>query len=152
MILPCHQVTCNIPFIQGCIVQWYGTEPWPLTIAEPDDPTFIIPVSNEPSVAVAVCWAMSLLFQVTWELAVTVPGFGIKYVLTCCAAAPCGIVILLAETELGEDVEVEGGEEGICCCCCCCVLVWFCDASEVTYIAKSEASARAIPIPNMTCE
>ena len=47
-----------------------------LTIAEPDDPTFIIPVSNEPSVAVAVCGAMSLLFQVTLELAVTVLGFG----------------------------------------------------------------------------
>ena len=48
-----------------------------LTIAEPDDPTLIIPVSNEPSVAVAVCGAMSLLFQVTLELAVTVLGFGI---------------------------------------------------------------------------
>jgi hypothetical protein len=60
-----HEVTCNIPFIHGCIVQRYGIVPWLLTIAEPDEPTFMIPVSNEPSVAVAVWGAMSLLFQVT---------------------------------------------------------------------------------------
>ena len=59
---------------------------------------------------------MSLLFHVTRELAETVLGFGMKYVLTCCAAAPCGIAIL-SETELGEDVGVEGGEEGSCRCC-----------------------------------
>jgi hypothetical protein len=64
---------------------------------------------------------MSLLFQVTCELAVAVLGFGKKYVLTCCADAPCGIVIL-AETGLGEDVEVEGADEGTCCCCCCCCM------------------------------
>ena len=52
-------------------------EPMVFTDAEPDDPTFIIPVSNEPSVAVAVWGAMSLLFQVTLELAVTVLGFSI---------------------------------------------------------------------------
>lgn len=55
------------------------------------------------------------------------------------------------ETELLEGgEEVEGGEDGI--CCCCCMLVWFCDASVVTYIATNAAIAREIPIPNTTCE
>lgn len=75
--------------------------------------TIIIPVSNESSAAVAVWGAMSLLLQVTLELAVTVLG------LTCCAAAPCGIVIIV-ETEILEGgVEVdERDEDGSCCCCC----------------------------------
>jgi hypothetical protein len=45
-----------------------------LTEAEPDDPTFIMLVSNDPSVAV---WgAMFLLFQVTLELSDMVLGIG----------------------------------------------------------------------------
>jgi hypothetical protein len=79
-----HEVSCKIPFIHGCIVQGYGIEPRVFTDAEPDDPTFMIPVSNDPSVAivvavavaVAVCGSMSLLFQVTLELADMVLGFG----------------------------------------------------------------------------
>jgi hypothetical protein len=75
-----HEVSCKIPFIHGCIVQGYGIEPRVLTDAEPDDPTFMIPVSNDPSVAivvaVAVWGSMSLLFQVTLELADMVLGFG----------------------------------------------------------------------------
>ena len=77
-----HEVSCKIPFIHGCIVQGYGIEPRVFTDAEPDDPTFMIPVSNDPSVAivvaiaVAVWGSMSLLFQVTLELADMVLGFG----------------------------------------------------------------------------
>jgi hypothetical protein len=71
-----HEVSCKIPFIHGCIVQCYGIEPRVFTDTEPDDPTFMIPVSHDPSVAVAVCGAMSLLFQVTLELADMVLGFG----------------------------------------------------------------------------
>ena len=37
----CHEVTCRIPFIHGCIVKWYGIEPMVFTDAEPDDPIFI---------------------------------------------------------------------------------------------------------------
>jgi hypothetical protein len=63
---------------------------------------------------------LSLLLYVGQCHYCTVLGFGMKYVLTCCAAAPCGIAIL-SETELGEDVGVEvgveGGEEGSCRCC-----------------------------------
>lgn len=44
------------------------------TVAEPDDPKFIMLVSNDPSVAV---WGdMFLLFQVTLELSDMVLGFG----------------------------------------------------------------------------
>jgi hypothetical protein len=77
-----HEVSCKIPFIHGCIVQGYGVEPRVFTDAEPDDPTFMIPVSNDPSVAivvavaVAVWGSMTLLFQVTLELADMVLGFG----------------------------------------------------------------------------
>jgi hypothetical protein len=77
-----HEVSCKIPFIHGCIVQGYGIEPRVFTDAEPDDPTFMIPVSNDPSVAivvavaVAVWGSMTLLFQVTLELADMVLGFG----------------------------------------------------------------------------
>jgi len=72
----CHEVTCKIPFIHGCIVQWYGIEPRVFTDAEPDDPTFIILVSYDPFVDVAVWGAMSLFSQVTLELADMVLGFG----------------------------------------------------------------------------
>lgn len=59
-----HEVTCKIPFIHGCIVQWYGIEPRIFTDAEPDDPTFIILVSYDQFDDVAVWGAMSLFSQV----------------------------------------------------------------------------------------
>jgi hypothetical protein len=75
-ILVYFAVLCNIPFIHGCIVQRYQTVPR-FTIAEPDESTFMIPVSNKPSVAVAVCGAMSFGGQLLRELRNNVSLFSI---------------------------------------------------------------------------
>jgi hypothetical protein len=45
----------KLSVIHGCIVQWYGILlPPPFIIADPVKPTFIVPVSNELSIAVAL--------------------------------------------------------------------------------------------------
>ena len=93
-----HEVSCKIPFIHGCIVQGYGIEPRVFTDAEPDDPTFMIPVSNDPSVAIVV--AVAVAVAVVWRFYVfIVPGdfrigrYGTRIwhiiCFTCCAGSPC---------------------------------------------------------------
>lgn len=71
-----HEVVCNIPVIQGCMVQWYWIVPVPFIMADPEEPTFISEVSNEPLIAVAVWGAVSLLIQVILDPTESWAGLG----------------------------------------------------------------------------
>jgi hypothetical protein len=50
-----------VPVIDEWILQWYGNEPAVENVADPDPPLPIVPVSNDPSSAVAV-WACASEF------------------------------------------------------------------------------------------
>ena len=73
-------IICNVPLISGCTLQWYDIILVPvlaLISAPPEDPPLMIPVSKEPSSAVAVCGELSMLFQVTVDPLLTDAGFGL---------------------------------------------------------------------------
>jgi hypothetical protein len=66
-------------------------------------------VSKEPSLAVAVCGAISLLVHVIAASFGTLALIGVKYFRfrpACCVDAPCGIVIEVVEVVLA-DAELE---------------------------------------------
>lgn len=67
-------------------------------------------MSKEPSLAVAVCGAISLLVHVIATSFGTLALTGVKYFrfrLGCCVDAPCGIVIAVVVEVVLADVELE---------------------------------------------
>src|SRR5438477_10164358 len=75
--------TVTVPFIDGWIEQMYGNEPAFVKVWEPVLPLLIVPVSKLPSLAVAVCGAMSWFVQVIVSptCTVEVPGVNAKFLI-----------------------------------------------------------------------
>ena len=65
-----------VPVIDEWILQWYGNDPAVENVAVPVPLAPIVPVSNDPSSAVAVCAVASEFVHVTVSPTVTVTSGG----------------------------------------------------------------------------
>jgi hypothetical protein len=105
VVVPPPPPTVTLPFMEGCISQWYAIVPGLWKVCEKDCPGCNVSESNDPASAVTVCGAESSFIHVTVVPGATVRlgGLNAKFLMLTVCWLPCapapGTIISRARKE-----------------------------------------------------